>query len=125
MASLRDHAERDRGSGRAGGARHGGCRLTLRSERRMPRAAASTLSCRALLAAALLVCAAPVPAQTIYQYRDENGVLVFTDRPPVEDRVFEARTLAVHGERPEVQLLHSEIEGGTVLIARSTYHAPV
>jgi len=64
-------------------------------------------------------------AQTLYQYRDENGVLVFTDRRPPDGQDFEERTLAPVVERGEVQLLNREIEGGTVLVARNTYHAPV
>jgi len=77
------------------------------------------------VAALGLDAAAPLGAQTLYQYRDENGVLVFTDRRPPEGQDFEERKLAPSGERGEVQLLNREIDGGTVLVARNTYYAPV
>jgi len=64
-------------------------------------------------------------AQTLYQYRDENGVLVFTDRRPPDGQPFEERELSPTFERGQVQLFHREIDGGTVLIARNTYYAPV
>jgi murein DD-endopeptidase MepM/ murein hydrolase activator NlpD len=77
------------------------------------------------LVAVGLVCVAPLGAQTLYQYRDANGVLVFTDRMPPEGQAFEERALEPSGQRGEVQLLDREIEGGTVLVARNTYYAPV
>lgn len=80
------------------------------------------LACAAALA---LDATAPLGAQTLYQYRDENGVLVFTDRRPPEGQDFEERALAKSGGRGEVQLLNREIDGGTVLVARNTYYAPV
>ena len=64
-------------------------------------------------------------AQTLYQYRDENGVLVFTDRRPPDGQAFEERELVPSIERGQVQLMHREIDGGTVLVARNTYYAPV
>ncbi|HEX6994067.1 MAG TPA: M23 family metallopeptidase [Gammaproteobacteria bacterium] len=64
-------------------------------------------------------------AQTLYRYRDENGVLVFTDRRPPDGQAFEERALEPSGERGEVQLLNRDIDGGTVLVARNTYYAPV
>jgi len=68
---------------------------------------------------------APLDAQTLYRYRDEHGVLVFTDRRPPDGQDFEERELAPSGEPGEVQLLNREIDGGTVLVARNTYYAPV
>lgn len=67
----------------------------------------------------------PLGAQTLYRYLDDNGVLVFTDRPPPDGQSFEERALAPAGGRGEVQLLHREIDGGTVLVARNTYYAPI
>src|SRR5688572_28825813 len=105
MAPLRDYPERDCRGRRARCAERGGRGLTLTASRpartrRKPRAARPVPRLRKLtaltaLAALGAMAVAPVTAlgQTIYQYREENGVLVFTDRPPVEGRAFEERSL--------------------------------
>jgi murein DD-endopeptidase MepM/ murein hydrolase activator NlpD len=80
----------------------------------------------ALVGAVALSGPALLDAQTtLYQYRDENGVLVFTDRMPADGQSFEERALTRSITRGEVQLLNREIDGGAVLVARNTYYAPV
>src|SRR5690606_38318612 len=68
---------------------------------------------------------ASAPAQTRYHYRDENGVRVVTDRQPDSRRSFETRALPTDRGAAGVQLLSRDVEDGTLLVARNTYHAPV
>ena len=77
-----------------------------------------------------LVCAAALlaldaGAQTIYRYRDAEGVWVYTDRRPPANLEYENQTLARTVEHPEVQLLRRESRDGVALFIRNTYHAPV
>jgi murein DD-endopeptidase MepM/ murein hydrolase activator NlpD len=85
---------------------------------------ASAASMAALAVCALLVATAAA-AQTVYQYRDENGVVVYTDRHPADGQTFEERSFTPTLERPQVHLLHRDAPNGTELVARNTYHAPV
>ncbi|MBN1239149.1 MAG: M23 family metallopeptidase [Gammaproteobacteria bacterium] len=64
-------------------------------------------------------------AQRIYVYRDASGAPVYTDRPPPSGSVYDERDLGRQLERPQVQLLQRETEGGVQLVARNTYFAPV
>jgi hypothetical protein len=77
----------------------------------------------AALAAAMA--AAGVAAQTLYRYRDANGVWVYTDRQPGEGQPFEEQRVERRFEKPEVRLYERTSPTGTVLIARNTYFAPV
>jgi murein DD-endopeptidase MepM/ murein hydrolase activator NlpD len=70
--------------------------------------------------------AAPASAQKLYRYRGADGVLVFTDRQPVEAQEYQEQQLQRRFEKPEVRLLQQAVEGGGVaLIAENTYFSPV
>jgi murein DD-endopeptidase MepM/ murein hydrolase activator NlpD len=79
------------------------------------------------LAAVGAVMAAPdAGAQKMYRYRGADGVLVFTDRQPVEAQEYQEQQLVRRFEKPEVRLFERAIDGGGVaLIAENTYFAPV
>jgi murein DD-endopeptidase MepM/ murein hydrolase activator NlpD len=68
---------------------------------------------------------APAAAQTLYRYKDENGVWVYTDRRPGGGQSFEEREVERHFEKPEIRLLKRPQPGGIALIAQNTYFAPV
>ena len=85
--------------------------------------AAKTLLRAAL--AALLIVAAPVSAQRLFKYQDENGVWVFTDRQPGAAQRYEERKIERSFEQPEVRLFQRPFEGDLALIAQNTYFAPI
>lgn len=65
-------------------------------------------------------------AQTLYKYRDGNGVWVYTDRPPEVGQSFESAPLQSSRELAEVNLFRRSLEGrGLQLIAQNTYYGPV
>ena len=83
---------------------------------------------RACLRIALLavVVAGPVAsAQTLYRYRDANGVWVYTDRQPGAEQAFEEQQVERRFEKPEVKLLQRSAAAGVALIAQNTYFAPI
>ena len=63
---------------------------------------AKSFSWFALLAAVAAGSAAS--AQTLYRYRDANGVWVYTDRQPGAEQEFQEEQLQRRFERPEVRL---------------------
>lgn len=79
------------------------------------------------MCAAVVTVAATVPAgaQKLYRYRDANGVLVYTDRQPEAGQQFQEEQVERRFEKPEVRLLERSAASGVVLIAQSTYFAPV
>lgn len=64
-------------------------------------------------------------AQTMYRYKDANGVWVYTDRKPAGDQQFEQQRIERRFEKPAVNLLQRSEENGIALIAQNTYFAPV
>ena len=79
--------------------------------------------CAALLALAAVTQVAS--AQTMYRYKDANGVWVYTDRKPGEEQVFQEQQIDRRFERPAVNLLQRSLENGIALIAQNTYFGPV
>ncbi len=63
--------------------------------------------------------------QTLYRYRDANGVWVYTDRQPGGEQEFQEQQLQRRFEAPEVRLLERSTRNGVALIAQNTYFAPV
>jgi len=84
---------------------------------------AKSLLCFALLAA--VSAAMPARAQTMYRYKDANGVWVYTDRKPAEEQEFQQEQIERRFEKPEVTLFQRSDPGGVMLIAKSTYFGPV
>jgi murein DD-endopeptidase MepM/ murein hydrolase activator NlpD len=79
------------------------------------------LGCAPLLA----LLALPSAAQKLYRYKDENGVLVYTDRRPGGEQTFEEQQVERRFEKPEVRLLERSTATGVALVAQSTYFGPV
>jgi murein DD-endopeptidase MepM/ murein hydrolase activator NlpD len=78
--------------------------------------------------AALLVLAAVAQvasAQTMYRYKDANGVWVFTDRKPGAELEFEQQQIERRFEKPAVNLLQRSEQSGVALIAQNTFFGPV
>jgi murein DD-endopeptidase MepM/ murein hydrolase activator NlpD len=67
----------------------------------------------------------PARAQTMYRYKDANGVWVYTDRKPAEEQEFQQEQIERRFEKPEVTLFQRSDPGGVMLIAKSTYFGPV
>ena len=72
-----------------------------------------------------LVAAQGAAAQTMYRYKDANGVWVYTDRKPGEQQAFEQQQLERRFEKAEVRLLQRSGSAGVALIAQNTYYGPV
>jgi murein DD-endopeptidase MepM/ murein hydrolase activator NlpD len=83
----------------------------------------NSLLCFALLAA--VTAAMPARAQTMYRYKDANGVWVYTDRKPAGEQEFQQEQIERRFEKPEVTLFQRSDPGGVMLIAKSTYFGPV
>jgi len=64
-------------------------------------------------------------AQTMYRYKDANGVWVYTDRKPGEQQAFEQQQLERRFEKAEVRLLQRSGSAGVALIAQNLYYGPV
>jgi murein DD-endopeptidase MepM/ murein hydrolase activator NlpD len=79
-------------------------------------------ACAALLA---LIAIAPVAAQTMYRYKDANGVWVYTDRKPGAGQEYQQQQIERRFERPQVNLLQRAGQNGVALIAQNTYYSPV
>ena len=84
---------------------------------------AKAAACAALLALAAF--ASGAGAQTLYRYRDANGVWVYTDRRPGQEQEFQEEQITRRFEPPEVRLLQRSGNTGVLLIAQNTYFAPV
>ena len=84
---------------------------------------AKSVLCFGLLAAH--VAALPVGAQTMYRYKDANGVWVYTDRKPGGEQDYQQEQIERRFERPQVNLLQRAEQNGVTLIAQNTYYAPV
>lgn len=79
-----------------------------------------------LLSLAMMAAASAVLAQSLYKYRDPNGVWVYSDRPPETGRSFEALPLQQTREQAEVRLYRRTLEGqGVQLVAENTFYGPV
>ncbi len=79
----------------------------------------------AVLALAAAASYATAHAQTLYKYRDANGVWVFTDRKPDGGHDVETTEIKPRFDAPEVRLLQRADDTGIVLVARNTFYAPV
>jgi murein DD-endopeptidase MepM/ murein hydrolase activator NlpD len=73
----------------------------------------------------LVLHALPAAAQRMYRYKDENGVLVYTDRRPGGEQSFEEQQVERRFEKPEVRLLQRSTATGVALVAQNTYFGPV
>jgi murein DD-endopeptidase MepM/ murein hydrolase activator NlpD len=79
-----------------------------------------------VLCLTLLACAAlPVRAQTMYRYKDANGVWVYTDRKPGAEQEYQQEQIERRFEPPRVNLLQRSEPHGVTLIAQNTFYAPV
>jgi murein DD-endopeptidase MepM/ murein hydrolase activator NlpD len=74
---------------------------------------------------AALGAALPAWAQTMYRYKDANGVWVYTDREPGAEQEYSQEQIERRFEPPQVNLLQRAQPTGVVLIAQNTYYAPV
>jgi murein DD-endopeptidase MepM/ murein hydrolase activator NlpD len=83
---------------------------------------AGAVACAALLA---LAGVAPVAAQTLYRYKDANGVWVYTDRKPGAEQEFQQEQIERRFEKPQVNLFQRSEQSGVALIAQNTYYSPV
>jgi Membrane proteins related to metalloendopeptidases len=79
--------------------------------------------CFAVFAA--VTAAMPARAQTMYRYKDANGVGVYTDRKPGGEQEFQEERVERRFEKPEVRLLQRAAANGVMLIAQNTYFGPV
>jgi murein DD-endopeptidase MepM/ murein hydrolase activator NlpD len=69
--------------------------------------------------------AAPASAQTMYRYKDANGVWVYTDRRPEGEQEFQQEQIERRFEKPEVKLFQRAAANGVLLIAQNTFFGPV
>lgn len=67
----------------------------------------------------------PARAQTMYRYKDANGVWVYTDRKPGGEQEYQQQQIERRFEKPVVNLLQRSQENGVTLIAQNTYFGPV
>ena len=67
----------------------------------------------------------PARAQTMYRYKDANGVWVYTDRKPGGEQEYQQQQIERRFEKPTVNLLQRSEENGVTLIAQNTYFGPV
>lgn len=79
--------------------------------------------CFGLLAAVTAV--EPANAQTMYRYKDANGVWVYTDRKPADEQEFQEEQIERRFEKPQVNLFQRNDANGVTLIAQNTYYGPV
>jgi hypothetical protein len=84
---------------------------------------AKAFLCFGLLAAAMA--AVPARAQTMYRYKDANGVWVYTDRKPGGEQAFQEQQIERRFEKPEVRLLQRAAANGIMLLAQNTFFGPV
>jgi murein DD-endopeptidase MepM/ murein hydrolase activator NlpD len=82
-------------------------------------------SLRRFAAVAAFVAAAGASAQTMYRYKDANGVWVYTDRKPGAEQEYQEDKIERRFEKPEVRLLQQGRSDGVALIAQNTYYGPV
>ena len=65
------------------------------------------------LLALLLSVAAPLAAKHLYQYRDQNGVLHVTDRPPASStQVSELKQTLIRAEEQDIVEMFTNDAGG-------------
>ena len=84
---------------------------------------AKALLCFVALAA--VTAAMPALAQTMYRYKDANGVWVYTDRKPDGEQDVQQERIERRFEKPEVRLLQRAAANGVTLIAQNTFFGPV
>ena len=80
---------------------------------------------RALLFLVLVAAASSAAAQNLYKYFDADGNLIFSDRPPPDERPVETRDLATGISMPVLAVTHRMGEEGIEFIADNAFHAPV
>jgi murein DD-endopeptidase MepM/ murein hydrolase activator NlpD len=74
---------------------------------------------------AAVVAGMPAWAQTMYRYKDANGVWVYTDRKPGAGQEYQQEQIERRFEPPQVNLLQRAQPNGVALIAQNTYYSPV
>ena len=85
------------------------------------RALALALACSAVLTAM-----GPAQAQSLYKYRDERGVWVYTDRPPESPVEIEEVSIERREASPVVELFERVRANGThMLAARNSFYGTV
>ncbi len=75
--------------------------------------------------AALIAATAPVHGQALYKYQDDRGEWIYSDRPPVESRPVEVRTLETGDRTPAVTVTSRLVERQVRIVARNDYAIPV
>lgn len=88
-----------------------------------PFSSAKAFLCFGVLAVA--TAAVSARAQTMYRYKDANGVWVYTDRKPGEEQEFQQEQIERRFEKPEVRLLQRAAANGVMLVAQNTFFGPV
>ncbi|MFQ5634842.1 MAG: peptidoglycan DD-metalloendopeptidase family protein [Gammaproteobacteria bacterium] len=71
----------------------------------------STARIRAVAAACVVALAGAALADELYEYRDENGSVVYSDRPPEDGQAFERRTRASGSSAPPRVTIRVERSG--------------
>lgn len=77
---------------------------------------------RIIAGLAILIAANPLPAQSLYKYRDENGNWIYTDRLPPAESKAEVRDLPTGVRPPSVTLETRVTDGALKIVARNEYH---
>ncbi len=85
----------------------------------------NSIAIRPVLLLLLCVFTQSISAQALYKYEDENGELIFSDRPPDDDSSVEMRALATASGSQEVSVRTEEIPGAIRLNAENGFHIPV
>ena len=80
---------------------------------------------RLALLLALVAGSTDAVGQSMYKYRDADGNLIFTDRPPVEEQQVEIRDLATGASQPTVTV-STRVDNRTLrFVAKNDYPIPV
>jgi hypothetical protein len=95
----------------------------------MSTTATSDRGLSSIVAAALLagyLACVPAAAQSLYKYRDANGVWVYSDRRPDGAVAFEEFSVEASEQPSDVALVEDfRPDGSLMLVARNPYHGPV
>lgn len=81
--------------------------------------------CRFALVLLLVASGGSASGQSMYKYRDVDGNLTFSDRPPAEEQPVEIRELETGDARPSVTVTTRVVNRQLQFIATNTYPIPV
>ncbi len=73
----------------------------------------------------LISCSALALGQSMYKYRDSDGNLIFSDRPPPDEQPVEIRELQTGQSKPTVEVWTSLVNRSVRFTARNEYVVPV